>query len=185
MANFCPQCGAKIKDANVRFCTGCGSSIAGGTGGSGRGASVTQTVAIGAMVVALGALAWAFTHIGTDDPPPSSVVAVAPASSGSPSTTGSGMSAPAGNTMVSGPAAATAVATDPAGGQWDARVQAIASRFLCGCGNCGDDTVWACDCTHPKGATEVKEFITKELQDGKTVPQIIESVKARYGHFIS
>lgn len=66
----------------------------------------------------------------------------------------------------------------------DPRIEAIASRFLCSCGNCGDDTVWACDCEHPNGALEVKGFIANQLAQGTSVDAVTELVKKKYGGFI-
>jgi len=58
----------------------------------------------------------------------------------------------------------------------------IISKFKCTCGQCNIEELAECNCTHPNGATEVKEFIDQQIAIQKfSVDQIIKNVNARYG----
>lgn len=61
-----------------------------------------------------------------------------------------------------------------------AAVLDIAKEFHCFCGTC-DDRLDVCDCTHPKGAEEVKGFIAQKLQEGHKKKHIVEMVQQAYG----
>lgn len=159
----CPFCSAPIKK-EAKFCPQCGQPAHAQRTRSPHASSVPAWAYV-TTVVALGIGIWGAYQAGvasaTSDRAPSSPMAVSP-------------TPPAG--MIP-PAEANPYAGDP-------RVEAVASRFLCSCGNCGGDTVWVCDCTHPKGAMEVKAFIARHLSSGKSVDDVISLVKAQYGGFI-
>lgn len=58
----------------------------------------------------------------------------------------------------------------------------IYSAFICNCGKCGIDELKDCNCTHPKGAQEVKKFIDEKISTNKyTVQDVIELVNSKYG----
>ncbi len=59
------------------------------------------------------------------------------------------------------------------------KVIEVASKFTCSCGSCGEEALETCTCNT---AAQERKFIRQELQSGKSVPQAITSVKARYGH---
>jgi hypothetical protein len=61
----------------------------------------------------------------------------------------------------------------------------ILSHFECPCGQCGMLELAECNCTHPKGATEVKLFVDAQIDYQKyTVNDIVEMVEKKYGHKI-
>jgi hypothetical protein len=58
----------------------------------------------------------------------------------------------------------------------------IYSAFMCNCGKCGIDELKDCNCSHPKGAQEVKKFIDEKISANKyTVQEVIELVNSKYG----
>lgn len=58
----------------------------------------------------------------------------------------------------------------------------IFSAFMCNCGKCGIDELKDCDCSHPRGAQEVKKFIDEKISTNKyTVQDVIELVNSKYG----
>jgi cytochrome c-type biogenesis protein CcmH/NrfF len=58
----------------------------------------------------------------------------------------------------------------------------ILARFKCACGQCGIDELKDCNCSHPRGAKEVKTFVDERIREGTyTVAQIIDIVDATYG----
>lgn len=58
----------------------------------------------------------------------------------------------------------------------------IYSAFMCNCGKCGIDELKDCNCSHPKGAKEVKNFIDEKISTNKyTVQDVIELVNSKYG----
>lgn len=58
----------------------------------------------------------------------------------------------------------------------------IISHFNCPCGQCGPDKLAECDCTHPKGALEVKRFIDDTIaQNRYSTAEIVDLVQNRYG----
>lgn len=61
----------------------------------------------------------------------------------------------------------------------------IFSHFECPCGKCGMPELAECNCTHSKGATEVKLFVDNQIENEKyTVNDIIDMVEKKYGHKI-
>ncbi len=61
-----------------------------------------------------------------------------------------------------------------------AEVLGIAKEFMCFCGNCSDP-LHTCQCDHPEGAVEVKNFIAQKLQEGHQKSHIVELVQSQYG----
>jgi cytochrome c-type biogenesis protein CcmH/NrfF len=58
----------------------------------------------------------------------------------------------------------------------------IFSHFQCPCGQCGIDELKECECSHPRGAKEVKAFIDKKITEGKyTIADLISEVEKTYG----
>jgi cytochrome c-type biogenesis protein CcmH/NrfF len=75
------------------------------------------------------------------------------------------------------PQALTA-STDPA-------TKRIAEQFNCPCGQC-EHTLAECTCEHPKGAKEVKAFITHELLHAKrSEAEVVKLMDEKYGHKIT
>ena len=62
------------------------------------------------------------------------------------------------------------------------QVRQVAVNFKCTCGGCGELPLADCQCDMPKGAVEEKSFIRTKLNEGYTVPQVIELVDKKYGH---
>lgn len=62
---------------------------------------------------------------------------------------------------------------------------AIARRFTCACGQCGDMNLADCTCDHARGAREMKAFIAyKVSQKRHVVGEIVDAVAYEYGHLI-
>ncbi len=58
----------------------------------------------------------------------------------------------------------------------------IISQFECPCGQCNIKDLAQCNCSHPRGAIEVKSFIDSQiLEKNKSVQQIIQEVENKYG----
>ncbi len=58
----------------------------------------------------------------------------------------------------------------------------IISQFSCPCGQCSIDKLKDCECSHPRGAREVKGFIDEKIAEGGyTVKQVIDIVENQYG----
>lgn len=58
----------------------------------------------------------------------------------------------------------------------------ITEQFKCPCGQCNVEELKDCNCSHPRGATEVKSFITSKINANTyTVNQIISMVNKTYG----
>jgi hypothetical protein len=58
----------------------------------------------------------------------------------------------------------------------------VLSHFSCPCGQCGVDELKDCECSHPRGAKEVKAFIDKKITEGKyTVADLMAEVEKTYG----
>ncbi len=58
----------------------------------------------------------------------------------------------------------------------------IISHFTCPCGQCEMDELKDCDCDHPNGAKEVKQFIDEKINEGGyTVARVVELVENKYG----
>jgi cytochrome c-type biogenesis protein CcmH/NrfF len=60
----------------------------------------------------------------------------------------------------------------------DAGVLAVASRFICSCGTCGQEPLDVCACER---AIEERQFIRNSLQTGKSVDQVTAAVDETYG----
>lgn len=61
----------------------------------------------------------------------------------------------------------------------------IISHFVCTCGECEYDKLEDCDCDHPGGAREIKQFIDNAIEKNKHTPdEIIQLVDATYGNKI-
>lgn len=56
----------------------------------------------------------------------------------------------------------------------------IASQFVCSCGSCGEKDLDICTCPTAKST---KEFIEMNLNNGASIADVIELVKAAYGHY--
>lgn len=61
------------------------------------------------------------------------------------------------------------------------QIRQVALNFKCACGGCGELPLAECQCDMPKGAVEEKKFIRTKLNEGFTVPQVIELVDKEYG----
>ncbi|MGB9773043.1 MAG: zinc-ribbon domain-containing protein [Bacteroidota bacterium] len=58
----------------------------------------------------------------------------------------------------------------------------IFSHFKCPCGQCAIYALQDCNCTHPRGALEVKSFVDGKISENKfTIAQIISMVQEKYG----
>lgn len=58
----------------------------------------------------------------------------------------------------------------------------IYSVFNCPCGQCVLDELKDCNCSHPNGAKEIKNFIGEKIAESKlTVNEIIDMVNKKYG----
>lgn len=58
----------------------------------------------------------------------------------------------------------------------------IFSQFKCPCGQCGIDELKDCNCSHAKGAAEIKAFVDQKISEEKyTVAQVVEEIEKRYG----
>jgi cytochrome c-type biogenesis protein CcmH/NrfF len=62
------------------------------------------------------------------------------------------------------------------------QVRQVAVNFKCACGGCGELPLAECQCDMPKGAVEEKNFIRTKLNEGNSVPEVIELVDKKYGH---
>jgi len=61
----------------------------------------------------------------------------------------------------------------------------IISSFACTCGQCQIDELKDCNCNHPGGATEVKNFIDQKIEERKySAENVIHLVEAKYGERI-
>lgn len=58
----------------------------------------------------------------------------------------------------------------------------IFSYFECPCGQCGIDELKDCECSHPRGASEVKAFADEKILEGRlTVVQVVDLIEGKYG----
>jgi cytochrome c-type biogenesis protein CcmH/NrfF len=69
-------------------------------------------------------------------------------------------------------------------GSLESKFRTVASKFKCGCGDCGDRLV-ECSCTDSKGAVEMKRFIRAKLGEDLSVDQVIDLVAKKYGNRIT
>lgn len=60
----------------------------------------------------------------------------------------------------------------------EASVLAVASRFVCSCGSCGEKPLDTCVCER---AVEERQFIRNYIQNGKSLEQVIAAVDQTYG----
>ncbi len=61
----------------------------------------------------------------------------------------------------------------------ESRVYAIASRFVCACGSCGEESLESCRCPT---AQKERQFIREALQHGHAEGEVIAAVNTTYGH---
>ncbi len=71
--------------------------------------------------------------------------------------------------------ARSAGSADPA---LEARVQAIAAKFVCSCGSCGELPLDTCTCDT---AVQERQFIRNYLQQGQSPEQAIAAVRTTFG----
>lgn len=58
----------------------------------------------------------------------------------------------------------------------------IISHFRCPCDQCAIDSLADCECPHPGGAQEVKQFIDEAIAEKRyTVGEIVQKVEEKYG----
>ena len=62
---------------------------------------------------------------------------------------------------------------------WPQEVQSIAAQLDCPCGNC-ELNLADCTCDNPKGALEIKSYISSLLKSDKSRDDIVKEVKAKY-----
>ena len=60
----------------------------------------------------------------------------------------------------------------------EAKVLAIASKFICSCGTCGEKPLDTCTCSR---AAEERQFIRNYLEAGQTPEQVIAAVNTTFG----
>ncbi len=65
---------------------------------------------------------------------------------------------------------------------WTAEVQAIATNFNCPCGECGITPLDECTCDAPRGAVEVKSYISELLDQGLSKFEVVKLVEEQYGN---
>jgi len=82
---------------------------------------------------------------------------------------------------VTGQSPAVQAASSMASNSLEDQVRQVAVNFKCACGGCGELPLAECQCDMPKGAVEEKNFIRAKLNEGLTVPQVIELVDKKYG----
>jgi len=82
---------------------------------------------------------------------------------------------------VTGRSPAVQAASSMASNSVEDQVRQVAVNFKCACGGCGELPLAECQCDMPKGAVEEKKFIRTKLNEGLTVPQVIELVDKKYG----
>jgi cytochrome c-type biogenesis protein CcmH/NrfF len=82
---------------------------------------------------------------------------------------------------ITGQSPAVQAATSTATNSIEDQVRKVAVNFKCACGGCGELPLAECQCDMPKGAVEEKRFIRTKLNEGLTVPQVIELVDKKYG----
>ena len=82
---------------------------------------------------------------------------------------------------VTGQSPAVQAASSLASNSLEDQVRQVAVNFKCACGGCGELPLAECQCDMPKGAVEEKNFIRTKLNEGLTVPQVIELVDKKYG----
>ncbi len=60
----------------------------------------------------------------------------------------------------------------------EANVQAVASKFICSCGTCGEQPLEICTCNT---AVQERQFIRNALQAGQALDQVIAAVNTTFG----
>ena len=73
-------------------------------------------------------------------------------------------------------------ATSQASNSVEHQVLQVAANFKCACGGCGELPLAECQCDMPRGAVEEKSFIRTKLNEGYSVPQVVELLEKKYGH---
>ena len=61
----------------------------------------------------------------------------------------------------------------------ESKVYEVASKFICGCGQCGDLSLDICNCPD---AIREKNFIKEQLMRGETIENVIVAVNQTYGN---
>jgi ribosomal protein L40E len=65
---------------------------------------------------------------------------------------------------------------------WDPEVQTVAANFNCPCGECGVTPLDECTCDSPRGAVEVKTYISDLLDQGLSKFEVVKLVEEQYGN---
>ena len=60
----------------------------------------------------------------------------------------------------------------------EAKVYEIASKFVCGCGSCGEESLEICDCNF---AIQEKQYIRTMVQNSEVDASIVSAVNNKYG----
>ncbi|MBI4547195.1 MAG: cytochrome c-type biogenesis protein CcmH [Ignavibacteriae bacterium] len=76
------------------------------------------------------------------------------------------------------PQSAEQVAANKLDPSLEAAVSAIAAKFICACGNCGDKSLDVCTCPN---ASKEREMIRHSLKAGQRPEQIIATINDLYG----
>jgi ribosomal protein L40E len=76
------------------------------------------------------------------------------------------------------PAQSPVVETKSADPKLEANVIAVAGKFICSCGSCGDKPLDICACGR---AVEERQFIRSSLQAGQSIAQVIAALNNAYG----
>jgi hypothetical protein len=66
----------------------------------------------------------------------------------------------------------------------ESQVRLVAANFRCACGGCGELFLVDCTCDMPRGAKEEKDYIRKNLMQGRNIDEVIVRVEQEYGHRI-
>ena len=82
---------------------------------------------------------------------------------------------------VTGQSPAVQAASSLASNTLEDQIRQVALNFKCACGGCGELPLAECQCDMPRGAVEEKKFIRTKLNEGFTVPQVIELLDKEYG----
>lgn len=84
--------------------------------------------------------------------------------------------------IQSGPLTANSVVEKAGANNLRVNREEVFSHFRCPCGKCGMDDLKTCECTHPRGAKEVKAFVDAKIAINQfSTDQIIAIVAQTYG----